>query len=100
MPESNFTQAFRDLPMLPQKLSLKERWNMIQMPSATTTVIITARVMGVAIIMVTAGLISLIIFMVKKPAAKGGAGKIKKGGISPILLICLSAIAGVAVYGL
>ena len=29
-----------------------------------------------------------------------GAGKIKKGGISPILLICLSAAAGIAVYGL
>ncbi|OFB63264.1 hypothetical protein [Synergistes jonesii] len=27
------------------------------------------------ILMLTAGLISLIIFMVKKPAAKGGAGK-------------------------
>lgn len=29
-----------------------------------------------------------------------GSKKIKKGGISPILLICLSAIAGIAVYGL
>ena len=29
-----------------------------------------------------------------------GSRKIKKGGISPILLITLSAIAGLAVYGL
>ncbi len=29
-----------------------------------------------------------------------GSGKIKKGGISPILLICLSAVAGIAAYGL
>ena len=29
-----------------------------------------------------------------------GSGKIKKGGISPIMLICLSALAGIAVYGL
>ena len=29
-----------------------------------------------------------------------GSRKIKKGGISPILLICLSAIAGAAAYGL
>ncbi len=28
-----------------------------------------------------------------------GSRKIKKGGISPILLICLAAIAGIAVYG-
>lgn len=28
-----------------------------------------------------------------------GAGKLRKGGISPILLICISALAGVAVYG-
>ena len=29
-----------------------------------------------------------------------GSRKIRKGGISPILLICLSAIAGIAAYGL
>ena len=29
-----------------------------------------------------------------------GSRRIKKGGISPILLICLSAVAGIAVYGL
>ena len=29
-----------------------------------------------------------------------GSRKIKKGGISPILLICISAITGIAVYGL
>ena len=29
-----------------------------------------------------------------------GSRKIKKGGISPILLICLSAVAGIATYGL
>ena len=29
-----------------------------------------------------------------------GTRKIKKGGISPILLICLSAVAGIAAYGL
>ena len=29
-----------------------------------------------------------------------GSRKIKKGGISPILLICLSAAAGIAAYGL
>ena len=29
-----------------------------------------------------------------------GSGKIRKGGISPILLICLSAAAGIAAYGL
>ena len=29
-----------------------------------------------------------------------GPRKIKKGGISPILLICLSAVAGIAAYGL
>ncbi len=29
-----------------------------------------------------------------------GSRKVKKGGISPILLICLSAVAGVAAYGL
>ena len=29
-----------------------------------------------------------------------GSGKINKGGISPIMLICLSALAGIAVYGL
>ena len=29
-----------------------------------------------------------------------GSRRIKKGGISPILLICLSAAAGIAVYGL
>ena len=29
-----------------------------------------------------------------------GARKIKKGGISPILLICISAVAGIAAYGL
>ena len=29
-----------------------------------------------------------------------GSGKIKKGGISPILLICISAVAGIAAYGL
>ena len=29
-----------------------------------------------------------------------GSRKIKKGGISPILLICLSAVAGIAAYGL
>ena len=29
-----------------------------------------------------------------------GSGKIRKGGISPILLICLSATAGIAAYGL
>ncbi len=29
-----------------------------------------------------------------------GSRKVKKGGISPILLICLSAVAGIAVYGL
>ena len=28
-----------------------------------------------------------------------GYGKIKKGGISPIMLICLSALAGIAAYG-
>ena len=28
-----------------------------------------------------------------------GSRKIKKGGISPILLICLSALAGIATYG-
>lgn len=28
-----------------------------------------------------------------------GSRKIRKGGISPILLICLSAVAGIAVYG-
>ncbi len=28
-----------------------------------------------------------------------GSGKIKKGGISPILLICLSALAGIVAYG-
>ena len=28
-----------------------------------------------------------------------GSRKIKKGGISPILLICLSAVAGIAAYG-
>ena len=28
-----------------------------------------------------------------------GSRKIKKGGISPILLICLSAVAGIATYG-
>lgn len=28
-----------------------------------------------------------------------GSGKIKKGGISPILLICLSAVAGIVAYG-
>ena len=27
------------------------------------------------------------------------SGKIKRGGISPILLICLSAVAGIVVYG-
>ena len=29
-----------------------------------------------------------------------GSGKLRKGGISPILLICLSAAAGIAAYGL
>ena len=29
-----------------------------------------------------------------------GFRKIKKGGISPILLICISAVAGIAAYGL
>ena len=29
-----------------------------------------------------------------------GAGKLKKGGISPILLICVSAAAGIIAYGL
>ena len=29
-----------------------------------------------------------------------GARKVRKGGISPILLICLSAAAGIAVYGI
>jgi len=29
-----------------------------------------------------------------------GARRVKKGGISPILLICLSAAAGIAAYGL
>ncbi len=29
-----------------------------------------------------------------------GSRKLRKGGISPILLICLSAVAGVAAYGL
>ncbi len=29
-----------------------------------------------------------------------GSRKIKKGGISPIMLICLSALAGIAMYGL
>ena len=29
-----------------------------------------------------------------------GSKKIKKGGMSPILLICLAAVAGIAVYGL
>ena len=29
-----------------------------------------------------------------------GSGRIRKGGISPILLISLSAVAGIAVYGL
>ena len=29
-----------------------------------------------------------------------GSGKIKKSGISPILLICVSALAGIAAYGL
>ena len=29
-----------------------------------------------------------------------GSRKIKKGGISPILLICLSAVAGIAAYGI
>ena len=29
-----------------------------------------------------------------------GARRVRKGGISPILLICLSAVAGIAVYGL
>ncbi len=28
-----------------------------------------------------------------------GSGKVKKGGISPIGLICLSAVAGIAAYG-
>ncbi len=28
-----------------------------------------------------------------------GSGKIKKSGISPILLICISAVAGIAAYG-
>ena len=28
-----------------------------------------------------------------------GSGKIKKDGISPILLICLSALAGIVTYG-
>ena len=29
-----------------------------------------------------------------------GSRKIKKGGISPILLICLSAAAGIVAYGI
>ena len=29
-----------------------------------------------------------------------GSWKVKKGGISPILLICLSALAGIAAYGI
>ena len=29
-----------------------------------------------------------------------GSRKLKKGGISPILLICLSAVAGIAAYGI
>ena len=29
-----------------------------------------------------------------------GSRKIKKGGISPIRLICISAVAGIAAYGL
>ena len=29
-----------------------------------------------------------------------GSRKIKKGGISPLLMICLSAVAGIAAYGL
>ena len=29
-----------------------------------------------------------------------GAGKVRKGGISPILLICIAAVAGIAAYGL
>ena len=29
-----------------------------------------------------------------------GSRKMKKGGISPILLICISAVAGIAAYGL
>ena len=33
-------------------------------------------------------------------AAYFGARKVRKGGISPILLICLSAAAGIAVYGI
>jgi hypothetical protein len=28
-----------------------------------------------------------------------GSRRIRKGGISPILLICLSAVAGIAAYG-
>jgi chromate transporter len=28
-----------------------------------------------------------------------GSRKVRKGGISPILLICLSAVAGIAAYG-
>ena len=42
--------VFRDQRMLRRNPSLKERWNMIQMLSATTMAIITARVMSAAII--------------------------------------------------
>jgi hypothetical protein len=41
MRESSSTPGYRDQRMLRRNLLLKDRWNMILMPNATTMVIIT-----------------------------------------------------------
>ena len=53
-------------------------------------------------IVMTAGSLALkpLILTVVLSAVYFGSRKLKKGGISPILLICLAAVAGIAAYGL
>ena len=45
-------------------------------------------------------LISPLVLTLILGAVYFGSRKLKKGGISPILLICISAVAGIAAYGL
>ena len=53
-------------------------------------------------IVMTAGSLALkpLILTAVLSAVYFGSRKLKKGGISPILLICLAAVAGIAAYGL
>ena len=73
MQGSDFTQAFGEQLMPPQKHWLKAHWNMIPTPSAITKVIIMAKVMNAVTTM--AMVMSAVTTMAMKAAAVITASK-------------------------